>query len=45
MTPTEAMMLTEYVRSCCPQQRMNEYTPDAWLDLLGDLSLATASRR
>jgi len=39
MTPTEAVMLTEYVMACCPQQRMNEYTPDAWFDLLGDLSL------
>ena len=39
MTPTEAVKLTEYVMACCPQQRMNEYTPDAWHDLLGDLSL------
>lgn len=39
MTPTETVVLTEYVKACCPQQRMNEYTPDAWHDLLGDLSL------
>jgi hypothetical protein len=40
MTPTEAVMLTEYVQACCPQQSIGEYTPDAWHDLLGDLSLA-----
>jgi hypothetical protein len=39
MTPTEAVALTEYVQACCPQQRMNEYTPDAWHDILGDLRL------
>jgi hypothetical protein len=40
MTPTETVLLTEYVRACCPQQAIGEYTPDAWHDLLGDLSLA-----
>jgi hypothetical protein len=40
MTPTEAVALTEYVQACCPQQIIGEYTPDAWHDLLGDLSLA-----
>lgn len=39
MTPSETVILTEYVKACCPQQRMGEYTPDAWHDLLGDLSL------
>jgi hypothetical protein len=39
MTPTETVVLTEYVRACCPQQHINEYTPDAWYDILGDLSL------
>lgn len=38
MTPTETVMLTEYVQACCPQQAFNEYTPDAWHDLLGDLT-------
>ena len=42
MTPTETVMLTRYVAACCPQQAMDEYTPDAWHDLLGDLDLATA---
>lgn len=40
MTPRETVMLTEYVRACCPQQQIAEYTPDAWHDLLGDLDLA-----
>ena len=39
MTPTETVLLTEYVRACCPQQAIGEYTPDAWHDLLGDLRL------
>lgn len=40
MTPSETVLLTEYIRACCPQQAIGEYTPDAWHDLLGDLSLA-----
>src|SRR5690349_8618255 len=40
MTPKEAVLLTRYVKACCPQQQIDEYTPDAWHDLLGDLSLA-----
>lgn len=42
MTPSEAVMLTEYVRQACPQQArtMGEYTPDAWFDLLEDLDFA-----
>ena len=40
MTPTETVMLTEYVQACCPQQVIGEYTTDAWYDLLDDLSLA-----
>lgn len=39
MTPTEAVLLTRYVEACCPQQRFDEYTADAWHDLLGDLDL------
>lgn len=38
MTPTEAVLLTRYVEACCPQQRFDEYTADAWHDLLGDLT-------
>ena len=40
MTPQETVLLTEYVRACCPQQAIGEYTSDAWYDLLGDLPLA-----
>jgi hypothetical protein len=40
MTPTETVALTRYVKACCPQQAIDDYTPDAWYDLLGDLELA-----
>jgi hypothetical protein len=39
MTPTEAVLLTRYVKACCPQQHIDDYTPDAWCDVLGDLDL------
>ena len=39
MTPEETLVLTRYVKACCPQQAIDKYTPDAWHDLLGDLSL------
>jgi hypothetical protein len=39
MTPTEAVVLTEYVRDCCPQQVIGEYTHDIWYDILSDLEL------
>lgn len=38
------MLLTRYVRACCPQQAIDEYTPDAWHDLLGDLDAADCRR-
>lgn len=37
MTRQEAVALCRYVKACCPQQAMDEYTPDAWHDLLGGL--------
>lgn len=40
MNHEEAVYLTRYVAACCPQQAIDEYTPDAWHDLLGDLDLA-----
>ena len=40
MTPKETVLLAAYVKACCPQQAMGEYTPDAWHDLLGDLPFA-----
>jgi hypothetical protein len=40
VTPSETVALTRYVKACCPQQQIDQYTPDAWFDLLGDLSMA-----
>lgn len=39
MNRQEAVALARYVKACCPQQAIDEYTPDAWHDLLGDLDL------
>lgn len=39
MTPSEVVVLARYVKACCPQQAIDEFTPDAWHDLLGDLRL------
>ena len=36
MSPAEAVMLCRYAKACCPQQAFDDYTPDAWHDLLGD---------
>jgi hypothetical protein len=30
----EAIMLCRFVKAACPQQAIDEYTPDAWLILL-----------
>jgi hypothetical protein len=40
MTNEETVILTRYVKAACPQQAMDRYTPDAWHDMIGDLSLA-----
>lgn len=40
MNRKEAVMLCRYTQACCPQQRLDEYTPDAWLDVMGDLPYA-----
>lgn len=37
MTPIEAIRLCRLVKACCPQQQIDEYTPDAWAVLLDDL--------
>lgn len=39
MTPTEAVALCRFAKACCPQQAFDEYTPDAWFELLQDLRL------
>lgn len=36
----ETVTLVAYVNACCPQQAMDEFTPDVWHDLLGHLDLA-----
>ncbi len=43
MTREETVILTSYVIACCPQQALNEYTPDAWHDILGHLDLGEAT--
>ncbi|MGW6741710.1 zinc finger domain-containing protein [Streptomyces sp. NPDC055025] len=42
MTPDETVVLARYVRALCPQQKFDEYTPDAWHDVLGDWPLSAA---
>jgi hypothetical protein len=42
MTPDETVTLARYVRALCPQQRFDEYTPDAWHDILFPFHLAEA---
>ncbi|WP_369183307.1 hypothetical protein [Streptomyces sp. Y1] len=39
MNPAETVLLARYVRALCPQQKFDEYTPDAWHDVLGDYEL------
>ncbi|MEU1506473.1 hypothetical protein [Kitasatospora sp. NPDC005748] len=39
MNEDEAVILARYVRALCPQQKFDEYTPDAWYDLLQDYDL------
>lgn len=40
MNPTESLALVRFVRAACPQQKLDEYTPDAWHELLADLPFA-----
>lgn len=42
MNNTEAVVLCRYVRAVCPQQAIDEFTPDAWADLLCDVRMADA---
>src|SRR5690349_10870199 len=37
MTPLEAAMLCRFTKAACPQQAIDEYTPDAWHPLLADI--------
>ena len=40
MTPQEIAVLGRYVKALCPAQKFDEYTPDAWLMVLGGLEFA-----
>lgn len=42
MKSTEAAALCRYTKACCPQQKFDEWTPDAWFDLLGDVPFDAA---
>lgn len=42
MNPSETVMLARYVKALCPQQKFDEFTPDAWHDVLGDFALVDA---
>lgn len=42
MSPDETVMLARYVRALCPQQKFDEFTPDAWHDVLGHCPLGDA---
>lgn len=39
MTPTETVALLRIVRAVCPAQKFDEFTSDAWAELLDDLRL------
>lgn len=39
MNNREAVILTRYVRALCPAQKIDEFTPDAWHDVLADYGL------
>ena len=42
MNATEAAVLCRFVKACCPQQKFDELTPDAWALLLSDVTLVDA---
>lgn len=42
MTPEETVVLTRYVKALCPQQKFDEFTPDAWHDVLATWPMAEA---
>ena len=37
MTPEQTLTLVRFAAAACPQQAIDEYTPDAWHELLADL--------
>jgi hypothetical protein len=42
MNHSEAVLLCRYVRAACPQQKLDEYTPDVWADLLASVRFEDA---
>lgn len=42
MDAREAVMLSAYVENACPQQKFNEFTGEAWGDLLADVRYVDA---
>ena len=42
MNATEAAVLCRFVKACCPQQKFDELSPDAWALLLSDVTLVDA---
>lgn len=42
MNKTETVLLCRYAKAMCPAQAIDEYTPDAWADVLHDVSLEEA---
>lgn len=42
MTPQEAVVLCRFTAACCPAQKFDEYTPDAWGLILADIRLVDA---
>lgn len=42
MTPIEAAVLCKFTKAACPQQAIDEYTPDAWAELLDDIRFEDA---
>ncbi|MEU7044972.1 hypothetical protein AB0A77_28490 [Streptomyces varsoviensis] len=42
MTEDQAILIAQYVSALCPAQRFNEFTPDAWTDVLAPYDAAEA---
>lgn len=42
MSPEEAVMLCRFTAACCPSQKFDEFTPDAWGLLLEDIRFVDA---
>ena len=42
MIKTEAAALCRYLQACCPQQKFDQFTSDAWFDLLADMPFCLA---